>query len=151
MTDEVNWVTFTATVPAWGVPELSNHANELVARAARPPAAEFDAYAPEAVRRAYFGVAYANWREFLKALAFNSKLVKGEPVPWTVLVNHLKVDPRQLSGALGAAQKFLDGRPPFERRRGAQTSMFIMRSDVADMILGFDSEIPAAPPRVDGD
>lgn len=141
MANEVRWVTFTVTVPEWGVPELSALANDLVARAAMPPEPEPDPYSTEAVRHAYFEVPYPNWQAFLKALAHNAELVNGKPVPWTQLVNTIGVDARQLSGTLGAAQRFLNGRPPFERGRGnGQTSTFIMRPDVAAMIIKFAND-----------
>jgi hypothetical protein len=61
-------------------------------------------------------------------------------VAWPVLLNMVSENASQVSGALGAAQKALDGKPPFDRRRKAGQSVFYMRRDVAEMIIGFKRE-----------
>jgi hypothetical protein len=138
--DTTNWVTFTATVPDWAVPELSRHASELVVRAAATAKPVDDQFAEAAVRRAYVDVNYPHWRAFLKVLAGASVKTEDGCVTWETLCDTMTMDASKLSGVVGAAQKALDGRPPFERRRQSGKAIFCMRRDVALMIIKFARE-----------
>lgn len=140
----INWVSFTTTVPESAVPELTRLAAEFSSRALMAASASTGGTQSlnDAARRAYTEIDYPFWRTLLVVLALKSLEADGASVSWSDLVHDTGADAQKLSGTVGAAHKALDGQVPFERRRGGGTSVFHMPLDAAETILNLARENP---------
>ncbi|MFT7839755.1 hypothetical protein Q5530_26735 [Saccharothrix sp. BKS2] len=112
---------------------MAKHAAHYAARATAKQAGE--PTSPEAVIEAYNAGSSEDWRTFLKVLAHESLAAKGGWVGWKPLCDAIGIDRRKGAGMLGAAQKRLNGRMPFEREQLGDNYRFRMSGDVADTII----------------
>ena len=93
-------------------------------------------YAPEAVRRAFFGGTSEYWKPFLLAIAKRS----GERVDWRTLCDEIGLSPKEASGMLGAAERRCKKQPPYDKVLEDGVYWFRMPSHVAKLVEEFSAE-----------
>jgi hypothetical protein len=130
-------VTVSVSVPEDRVGELYEFAGRLCSNGSTETNRGTRwGFGREAVRKAYWGGTSDYWRPFLEELAANPD----EWLAWHDLCAAIGLAPKQASGMLGAAERRLKGRPPFERSYEGGQYYFRMPSTVAEVINEITSE-----------
>lgn len=128
----------TVSVPEDRVSELLHFAAELTE--VTPASLEDDAsndtarakpgFGRYAVRKAYVGGVSQVWRPMLEYLADRPD----EWVAWPEICEAVNRTPKQMSGALGAAERRVNNKPPYEKRRNSGVREFRMPASAASLI-----------------
>lgn len=132
---DTNWVTFTATVPGWAVPALSQHVADLAARAA---ADEEDAAKSldQRVGEALTLIRTSDGWAFIKVLTRLSAQSPGGWVQWDALCEAMTMTTPKLSGVIGSMDRSLrPNHPLYERRTVAGKAQFRMSPGVAKVVV----------------
>lgn len=133
-------VPVTVTIPEASIPDLYLYAAELCQGATDAPddtAADAGTngraragFGRTTVRRSYFGGQSNVWRPMLDYLAAHP----GEWVTWPEVCDAVDRTARQMAGALGAAERRVNGKPPYEKRWNNGVREFRMDETTAGYI-----------------
>jgi len=126
-----NLVTVTLSVPEDRLPELYEFAGRLCAGWRSGSSGRQTGMAQVDVRSAYLGGTSEHWQSFLDALAERP----GEWVSWPELCATIRLTPRQASGMLGAAERRLKRRLPYEKQQLDGVPRFRMEASVCDQVV----------------
>jgi hypothetical protein len=134
--------TVSVTVPEENVADLYRYAADLVSGDADEEWEESEAeetnsngkakpgFGRATVRKSYLGGVSQVWRPMLEHLAEHA----GEWVLWPDVCDAVNRTPRQMAGALGAAERRVNNKPPYEKRWNNGVREFRMNETVAEFI-----------------